>query len=95
MGLRAAATVGVEVERNDAQRLSADDMAAERAAELAADALHAHRVRQARRRAAMQDGRCGNCEAVLTPPLLYCDRDCRDDHEARERLLARTRHRTG
>lgn len=28
-------------------------------------------------------GTCYNCDEILVPPHRYCDKDCRDDHEAR------------
>lgn len=31
------------------------------------------------------DGRCHNCQALVAPGHLYCDTDCRDDHEHRTR----------
>ena len=31
-------------------------------------------------------GVCLNCETVLTPNLIYCDLDCKTDHEYRARV---------
>lgn len=31
-------------------------------------------------------GRCFNCDEPVLPGVAYCDPDCRDDHEKRERM---------
>lgn len=51
--------------------------------ELARDAALSH----ARNRAPLllPVGECHNCEAVLDDPLLFCDSDCRDDWQLRNR----------
>lgn len=79
---------GVEVEREAAERMSADDLATAHAAELAADALVAQRLAAARQGQAPK-GRCANCGEVCAPLAVYCDEDCRGDHERRVRARAR------
>lgn len=62
------------------ERMTTDDLAQHRAEELNRHAL-------ARVRAAVppggQPGWCSNCAAMLPMPLVYCDADCREDHEDR------------
>lgn len=79
--------VGLVVERDDAERLSADDMATQREAEFLEAALRAH-GRAARPKASMP-GVCCNCGEPCLALAVYCDLDCREDHEARERQRAR------
>jgi hypothetical protein len=31
-------------------------------------------------------GNCYNCDEPLPSPLRFCDSDCRDDHEKRQKL---------
>lgn len=70
----------VEV-RDASERLGPDDMAT----------LHEEQLREAamldQQRAAARvrstPGVCSNCGAVCLPAAVYCDTDCRDDHEAR------------
>lgn len=50
--------------------------------------LQEHRLR-ARRTPAGIAGTCSNCGERCLPTAVYCDADCRDDHEARERKRAR------
>lgn len=87
MPLRAGVPVGIEVSRPEAERLSADDQATRSEADFLADALL-----QARRVAALRQGVpgvCGNCGLRCLPLAVYCDIDCRDDHQRRQAVLAR------
>ena len=70
------------------ERLSGDDMAARAADEHLADALLAQQVRAAGGEV-YRRGSCANCGALCHPSTVYCDPDCRADHEARLRVLAR------
>ena len=72
------------------ERLSADDMATRREAEFLADALMAQQLR-ATGGALVKQGLCTNCGAACAPRAVYCDADCRADHE--RRLLAHARQR--
>ena len=80
--------VGVLVERDELERLSADDMATQREAEFLTDALRTQAL-QAAAQAPAQRGVCSNCGEVCAPLAVYCDQDCRDDDEKRRRLQAR------
>jgi len=71
--------VGVEVDRPELERMSADDQASTIALDLHADALAAHRARVAA--ASLSAGTCSNCGAACLPQAVYCDVDCRHDHE--------------
>ena len=61
------------------ERLSADDQATQREAEFLASALAAAR----RPVAPSAPGVCLNCGARLASLAVYCDADCRADHEHR------------
>lgn len=37
------------------------------------------------RQALPYTGACHNCDAALEPPLHFCDSDCRDDYQKREK----------
>ena len=74
--------VGVDVDRPEAERMSADDQATARDAESLADAL-AHQRLQAEREGALPRGVCANCGEPCLPRAVYCDGDCKADHEAR------------
>lgn len=69
------------------ERMGADDMATRREAEFLAAALR----HQAQRARGVQHvpGVCSNCGAACPAELAYCDADCRADHEARLKVLAR------
>ena len=76
---------------DEPERLSADDMATRREEEFLALSLQ-----QLARRAAASPGPtgvCANCGACCLPQARYCDEDCREDHEHRERVLSRLRGR--
>jgi hypothetical protein len=70
--------VGVEVERPEHERLSADDQATARALDIQSDALAAHRRRNA---VHGTPGTCSFCSEACLPQAVYCDVDCRRDHE--------------
>lgn len=85
--------VGQLVERDDSERLSADDLATRREAEFLADAIEAQRL-DAARQAAAPRGVCVNCGQRCLPRAVYCDDDCKSDHETRVAALRRA-GRTG
>lgn len=70
------------------ERLSDDDMSSRREQEFLADALQAHRTRAARHGECVR-GVCRNCGEQCSPLAVYCDADCRADHEARVAALDR------
>lgn len=74
-------------DRDQAERLSADDQATLREEQLRDAALNS--VRQAAQRETATRGRCSNCGAACLPQGIYCDEACRQDHEDRLRVLAR------
>tara|TARA_B100001105_G_scaffold220389_2_gene187726 strand:- start:13018 stop:13245 length:228 start_codon:yes stop_codon:yes gene_type:complete len=68
------------IERDEPERLSADDMATSTEAEFLASAL----ARQAQQGGQQHTpGTCANCGARCLPLAKYCDRECREDHEWR------------
>lgn len=69
------------------ERLSAEDRAARAADEHLADALIAQQVRAAGG-VVYRRGTCANCGERCHPSTLYCDPDCRADHEDRLRRMA-------
>lgn len=71
------------------ERLSADDMATRREAEFLADALAAQQARAVGGDVIVR-GVCSHCGAACLPQAVYCNAECRADHEARLRVLART-----
>lgn len=81
--------VGVVVEREDAERMSADDQATARDAEFLADALLTQRL-NAERAGPLPRGVCANCGEGCRPLAVYCDEDCRADHEVRVAAARRT-----
>lgn len=70
------------------ERLCEEDMAARREAEFLADALAVQALRAAGG-CVVQQGVCSNCGQACLPRAVYCDADCRADHEARLAVLAR------
>lgn len=76
-----------EGEGAGAERLSIDDQAT-RAEALFTDGAIG-RVRAAAAVRAGQPGVCGNCGAQCLPLAVYCDVDCRDDHQARQQVMQR------
>lgn len=79
---------GLEVEREDAERLSADDMAARTTAQMQADALLAQQLRAAGGQLIVR-GICLNCDTRCLSDAVYCDVECKADHEARVRAKVR------
>lgn len=78
--------VGIEVEREELERLPAlDDRATRRETEHRDDSLAAQRLRALRAEAGTP-GTCRNCDARCLPTAVYCDTTCREDHEAREAM---------
>lgn len=69
------------------ERLSPDDQAVRSGDEWLADALLVQAAR-AKRQAAPR-GVWLNCGDTCLPTCVYCDADCRSDHEQREAALAR------
>lgn len=76
------------------ERLSDEDMASRREAEHLADALAVQELR-ARGGEVIEAGRCANCDQRCAPAAVYCDAECRADHEARLQCLARQRRTLG
>jgi hypothetical protein len=74
--------------RDDGERLSAEDMAARTAEQMQAGALLAHQLRAAGG-AYIQRGMCCNCGARCLPAAVYCDAECKSDHEVRTLAQAR------
>lgn len=70
------------------ERLGPDDMATRREGEFLAHALRAQHAAAAATVGA-KPGTCCNCGAGCLPQAVYCDEDCRADHEQRRRILAR------
>ena len=71
-----------------AERLSDEDMAARRADEFLADALMVQQLRAAGG-GVVELGTCTNCGEHCAPRAVYCDADCRADHERRMAVWAR------
>lgn len=66
------------------------DLAGRREAENLAISLIEHEARAAWVRGiAAPRGWCLFCHGRCSPVAVYCDPDCRDDHEAEQRALAR------
>ncbi len=72
--------------RDPTEVLTPDDQATVREAEFLARALQQQQVHAASEHAPA--GVCANCGATCLPRAVYCDAECRADHEAR-RLRAR------
>lgn len=70
-----------------AERLGEDDMATRREGEFLAAALRNQAA--AAKLGGATPGTCSNCQAQCLPQAVYCDADCRADHESRKRTLAR------
>ena len=85
MTARAAAGLS-EWDRTDVQ--GPDDLAAHRADEFVALARMAQALRSQGGQV-LQRGVCASCAAPCAPQALYCDADCRADHEREMAALAR------
>lgn len=70
-----------------ADRLSADDMATLREGQFLAASLARQAAAGVRRIG--RPGWCTWCASVCLPLAVYCDDECRIDHEARQRTLHR------
>ena len=81
-------TLRADLERDGCERLSADDLATQREAEFLSRALLQQRLRATGEPAAVQ-GECTNCGERCSPLTVYCDPECREDHEVRLQQLAR------
>lgn len=57
------------------------DLANDRAEEILEDAL-----KKAKREALVPTGRCHNCDETIQPGQRFCDTDCRDDWEYRNKV---------
>lgn len=77
-----------DVQADLTERLSADDQATLAEQQHLTYALHAQR-QVASTQARAQPGKCANCGAQCLPQAVYCDADCRADHEKRRLALAR------
>ncbi len=77
-------TRALPIDPDAADRLSADDQAARTTEQIHAGALLAQQLR-AQGGAYIQRGMCANCSARCLPSAVYCDAECRADHEARVR----------
>jgi hypothetical protein len=69
------------------ERLSADDMATQREEQFLAAALAAQRQAGAARLGT--PGSCTWCRQACLPAAVFCDADCRADHEAHQQRLRR------
>lgn len=78
----------------DGERLGADDMATRREEEFRELALVKQQL-QASGGQLVQAGVCTNCGERCHPKAVYCDADCRADHEARMQRQARQRRSLG
>ncbi|MFG6413816.1 hypothetical protein ACG02S_07870 [Roseateles sp. DC23W] len=70
------------------ERRGAEDMAVLHAEQLLSAAMLDHQ-RAAAAAPASLPGVCTNCGDACLPRAVYCDDDCRDDHEARVQTLRR------
>lgn len=69
------------------ERLSADDQATQREAQFLAAALQAQQLASAAAR--HTPGRCANCGELCLPLAVYCDPECRSEHEHRQAVRRR------
>jgi hypothetical protein len=69
------------------EHLSPDDWATRREAEFLEAALRARSL--AAKAQASTPGTCANCGATCLPQAVYCDTECRADHEQRRLVMAR------
>lgn len=70
------------------ERLGPDDLATLREAQHLQAALAAQRLR-AQRGEGDKPGTCSNCGAACLPLAVYCDDDCRQDHQHRTAVRSR------
>ncbi len=69
-------------DRDTTERLGAEDMAALHSEQLFSAAMLDHQ-RAAAKVAPSEPGVCTNCHEACLPRAIYCDDDCRRDHERR------------
>ncbi len=69
------------------ERLSADDLASRLDAQGLASALA--RQRDAAAALHHKPGTCASCDAKCLPLAVYCDDECRAEHERRQAILRR------
>lgn len=69
------------------ERLSADDQATKTEEHFLAGALAAQALKAGLQRRSA--GVCANCLARCLPLAVFCDEDCRADHEHRQRVRQR------
>lgn len=74
---------------DQAERLSADDQATQREAEFLAAARAQVQRQTAAAALRRTPGVCTFCGARCLPLAVYCDDDCRRDHEAEQLVLRR------
>lgn len=74
-------TRGLNIERDSTERLGPDDTASLREAEFLEVAMCEHRAQVAKD--VVTHGLCANCGEALPARWVYCDQDCKDDHEHR------------
>jgi hypothetical protein len=84
--MQAEPTSGAEA-GDPVERLGPDDMATRREEEFRAVALRSQALKAAAEAAA--PGTCANCGDRCLPLAVYCDPDCRADHERRLKVRAR------
>ena len=75
------------VQHDTTERLGPDDTATLREAQYLAAALLEQQERANRQRG--NPGTCSNCGESCLPRAVYCDEDCRADHERREQTISR------
>lgn len=90
--MNAAQILSAEVERDPGERLSEDDQATQREAEFLSRALLNQKLAAARQPAAVP-GVCTNCGERCLPLAVYCDPECREDHQVRLEHAARSGRR--
>lgn len=69
------------------ERLSGDDLATRLEGQALASALAQQGAAAASQR--HRPGKCANCQQPCLPLAVYCDDDCRDDHERRVAIRRR------
>jgi hypothetical protein len=76
----------IDAEDGGPERLTGDDLATRREEEFLQVALRDQQRRGAR--SLSTPGLCSNCGEACLPLAVYCDADCREDHEARQRMAS-------
>jgi hypothetical protein len=90
-----AGAISVHDGRDTLERLSDDDLVSASESAYLQAALVRHRLQAARLAQELASDpsvrlpTCRNCEAACSPGAFFCDTDCRADHHARQRQLAR------